>query len=168
MLPLTQQGLFQQTLLCLITNRYMAFHPQGGGGGGGIGGSTGATDNAILRADGAGGSTLQSSGITVNDNNQFGGARFTVTSVNANYSALTTDDLLSVNCSGGAIAVTLPNPAFSTGKILWIKDMTGNAAANNITMDCPGKLIDGAATALINANWGAKGFYSDFNDWFII
>lgn len=30
-----------------------------GGGGGGIGGSTGATDNAILIADGTGGSTLQ-------------------------------------------------------------------------------------------------------------
>lgn len=36
-------------------------------GGGGVGGSTGATDNAILRADGTGGSTLQSSGITVDD-----------------------------------------------------------------------------------------------------
>lgn len=39
----------------------------GSGGGGGIGGSTGATDNAILRADGTGGSTLQTSGITIAD-----------------------------------------------------------------------------------------------------
>jgi hypothetical protein len=31
-------------------------------------GSTGATDNAILRADGTGGSTLQTSGITIDDN----------------------------------------------------------------------------------------------------
>lgn len=38
-----------------------------GGGGGGIGGSTGATDNAILRADGAGGATLQNSGVTIDD-----------------------------------------------------------------------------------------------------
>lgn len=36
---------------------------------GGIGGSTGATDNAILRADGAGGVTLQSSGVTIDDSN---------------------------------------------------------------------------------------------------
>lgn len=35
--------------------------------GGGIAGSTGAVDNAILRADGAGGSTLQSSNIILSD-----------------------------------------------------------------------------------------------------
>lgn len=37
-------------------------------GGGGIGGSTGATDNAVLRADGTGGATAQSSGVTISDN----------------------------------------------------------------------------------------------------
>lgn len=35
--------------------------------GGGIGGSTGATDNAVLRADGVGGSTLQSSPVSIAD-----------------------------------------------------------------------------------------------------
>lgn len=35
-----------------------------------IGGSTGATDNAILRADGTGGATLQNSGVTISDNNE--------------------------------------------------------------------------------------------------
>lgn len=38
-----------------------------GGAGGGIGGSTGATDNAILRANGTGGSTVQSSTVTISD-----------------------------------------------------------------------------------------------------
>lgn len=38
-----------------------------GGGGGSIGGSTGSTDNALIRADGIGGSTVQSSIITLND-----------------------------------------------------------------------------------------------------
>jgi hypothetical protein len=37
---------------------------------GGIGGSTGATDNAILRADGTGGATLQNSGVTISDNSE--------------------------------------------------------------------------------------------------
>lgn len=37
------------------------------GGGSGIGGSTGATDNTILRADGTGGSTLQNSAVSIND-----------------------------------------------------------------------------------------------------
>jgi hypothetical protein len=35
--------------------------------GGGIGGTTGAVDNAILRADGTGGSTLQSSNVRIDD-----------------------------------------------------------------------------------------------------
>lgn len=39
-------------------------------GGGSIGGSTGATDNAILRADGTGGATLQNSGVTISDNSE--------------------------------------------------------------------------------------------------
>lgn len=38
-----------------------------GGGGGTIGGATGATDNAVIRADGAGGTTIQSSTVTIND-----------------------------------------------------------------------------------------------------
>jgi hypothetical protein len=39
----------------------------GGAGGGSIGGSTGATDNRLLRADGTGGATVQNSAITVSD-----------------------------------------------------------------------------------------------------
>ena len=39
----------------------------GGGASAGIGGSTGATDNAILRADGTGGATLQNSNIIIED-----------------------------------------------------------------------------------------------------
>lgn len=41
-----------------------------GGGGGSIGGSTGATDNALIRANGTGGSTIQASGCTLNDSDQ--------------------------------------------------------------------------------------------------
>lgn len=38
------------------------------GGGSGIGGSTGASDNRILRADGAGGATVQASAVSIGDN----------------------------------------------------------------------------------------------------
>ncbi|MBX9920487.1 MAG: hypothetical protein K2Y33_11790, partial [Mycolicibacterium frederiksbergense] len=37
------------------------------GGAGGIGGATGATDNAVIRADGAGGVTIQNSLVTIDD-----------------------------------------------------------------------------------------------------
>ena len=39
------------------------------GGGGTIGGNLGATDNAVPRANGAGGATLQSSGVLISDTN---------------------------------------------------------------------------------------------------
>lgn len=45
-----------------------------GAAAGGIGGSTGSTDNAILRADGTGGSTLQSSSATIDDSGNIRGA----------------------------------------------------------------------------------------------
>lgn len=41
-----------------------------GGGGGSIGGSTGATDNALIRANGTGGSTIQASGCILSDSDQ--------------------------------------------------------------------------------------------------
>lgn len=44
------------------------------GGGGTIGGSTGSTDNRLIRADGTGGSTVQSSGITIDDSDNVTGA----------------------------------------------------------------------------------------------
>ncbi len=52
---------------CTATNTWTLLGD--GGGGGSIGGSTGATDNAILRADGVGGATVQSSGCTISDAN---------------------------------------------------------------------------------------------------
>lgn len=55
---------------------------------GGIGGSTGSTDNRILRADGTGGATLQNSGGTIND---AGGAEFSTSSSTAPIKITNTD-----------------------------------------------------------------------------
>lgn len=54
----------QRLYLCESVNTWAL---QGDGGGGAIGGSTGATDNAVLRANGTGGATVQASGCTLND-----------------------------------------------------------------------------------------------------
>lgn len=58
-------------LLTVQADGSVAFETPAAGGGSGIGGSTGSTDNAILRADGTGGSTVQSSGATISDTNEF-------------------------------------------------------------------------------------------------
>jgi len=52
-------------LLTVQADGSVAFETPAGGGG--IGGSTGATDNAVLRADGTGGSTLQGSVVSIAD-----------------------------------------------------------------------------------------------------
>ena len=56
-------------LLTVQADGSVAFETPAGGG---IGGSTGSTDNAILRADGTGGSTLQSSLPVIDDNGNLG------------------------------------------------------------------------------------------------
>lgn len=57
----------QRLYLCESTNTWVLQGDGGGGGGGTIGGTLGSTDNAVPRADGTGGSTLQASGCTIND-----------------------------------------------------------------------------------------------------
>lgn len=68
---------------------------------------------------------------------------------------LATDSIVSYQLTvPGAVAVALP--AGITGTVYYLKDGTGDAAANPITIT-PNLLqtIDGAATATINTNFGA-------------
>jgi len=77
---------------------------------------------------------------------------YAYTNVNSTpYVVLTTDLYLSVDSSGGAITVQLPNAATS-GKVYIVKDRTGSAATNNITVTTVGGAvnIDGATTFVMN------------------
>lgn len=76
----------------------------------------------------------------------------TYTAVNTTpYVVQATDQFLGVDSSGGAITIQLPN-APATGRVYVIKDATGSAATNNITVTTVGGvvLIDGAATFVMN------------------
>lgn len=79
------------------------------------------------------------------------------TSVNAAaspYTALGTDVYISVDSSGGAVTIRLPN-APTNYRYYTIKDRTGNAAANNITVTTVGGAvnIDGAVTFVMTGNF---------------
>jgi hypothetical protein len=84
---------------------------------------------------------------------------FNYTNVNhaaSPYTVLSTDYYLSVDCSAGTVQLNFPNaPTF---KQLWIvKDRTGSAATNNITLTTPGGTVtfDGLTTYTMNSNYQA-------------
>lgn len=70
------------------------------------------------------------------------------------YVVLTTDDYLSVDTSTLAITIQLPN-APATGRSFIIKDRTGTAATNNITVTTVGGAvtIDGSTSYIMNTNF---------------
>ena len=81
----------------------------------------------------------------------------------------TTDDVISVQVPGPvAVAVNLPTGV--TGKTFTIKDGLGLAApATPITITPLGAdTIDGAATATINAPYGALTFIFDGGQWILV
>lgn len=92
--------------------------------------------------------------ITIASN---GTTTLTYTPVNTTpYVVLATDEFISVDCSGAPITIQLPN-APSTGRVFIIKDRTGNANVNNITVTTVGGAvnIDGAATYTMNTQFAA-------------
>ena len=82
---------------------------------------------------------------------------FTYTNVSTTpYVVLTTDNFISVDASGGARTIQLPNAA-TLGKSFVIKDRTGSAATNNITVTTVGGAvnIDAATTFVMNTAYEA-------------
>lgn len=72
------------------------------------------------------------------------------------YTVLITDEYLSVDSSGGAVTLNFPNSpvAYQT----WVvKDRTGTASVNNITLSTPGGsiTIDGQTSYTVRSNYGA-------------
>lgn len=61
------------------------------------------------------------------------------------------DGYLSVDLTGGPVIIQLPNAPI-TGRVIYIKDKLGLAAANNITVTTVGGivLIDGIASGIMN------------------
>ncbi len=86
--------------------------------------------------------------------------------VTTNYTAISNDDVVLCNQSA-AITVTLPSAANANGRILTIKDKSGSAATNNITVS-GANTIDGTASKVINTAYGVLRLVSDGSNWFSI
>jgi len=95
--------------------------------------------------------------LTISDNGLLVYA-YTATSASP-YVATATDTYISVDSSGGAKVVQLPN-APVVGRVFIVKDRTGSAGANTITVTTVGGVvnIDGATTFVMNTNYESSEF----------
>lgn len=79
------------------------------------------------------------------------------TDVNSSpYVVLATDEFISVDCSGGPITLQFPNTPV-LGQVFYVKDRTGNANVNNISVTSVGgaTLFDGVTTYTMNTQYSA-------------
>lgn len=89
------------------------------------------------------------------------------TTANLTIDTTTTDYLILCNQSGN-ITLTFPTP--TNGRILVIKDISGTAQTNTITMaQHSAEKIEGLAQSkILQTNWGSWTFSSDGTDWYMI
>lgn len=98
-----------------------------------------------------------------------GGVNFTTRTITANLTVdTTTTDCVILCNAAGAITVTLPTP--TAGRRLVIKDISGAATANNITIARhAAENIEGlAASYLIQVSYATVILHSDGTNWWIV
>lgn len=118
--------------------RMVAYHRASGAalaGAGGLGGSTGATDNRLLRADGTGGSTVQNSLVAIDDNGGYDVSLGTASTVgfNVNLAATPTGKAFRVRTSALAQLLAI-NPdgtveGDTSNQLLQLSSVSGSILA---------------------------------------
>lgn len=130
-------------------------------------GSTGA--NPVLSTITAGTNTSitnAAGSITINS----GGAGQTVSitaldNTDSPYTVLSTDYHMSCDTTAGVLVVDLPN-APATGTSYVVKDLSGTADTNNITISTAGaETIDGAATFVMNTEYESVNLLYNGSSW---
>ena len=81
------------------------------------------------------------------------------TGAGGSYSILATDHVIGVTSTAAPRTLTLPASGRVAGMTFVIKDESGGAATNNITVQGNGANIDGAASHVINTNYGFVALY---------
>ena len=79
----------------------------------------------------------------------------------------TTEVIVGVTDTSIARTITLDTDDVIAGRVIIVKDESGAAGTNNITVATEGaETIDGAASVDITVNYGALRVYSDGTNWF--
>lgn len=111
-------------------------------GGGNVGVSS-AWPGALLDVQG----TVRSTGLVAT-----GFINIAVTSKTSDYTATSSDQLILVNSTGGAVTINLPAAAGAAGAVYHIKKT--DASGNNVIVDPNGaETVDGAATSTMNTQY---------------
>jgi len=146
------------------------------GGGGALGGnvtidagqdSAGATGGTVNI--GTGNASLLGLGRAASVTSFGGGAKVQRRETAGNLTCDTAgifDYIICVTNTAAPRTITLP--AASADRVIVVKDQSGGAGANNITVVPAAGTIDGAANFVIATNYGAQGFYSDGVNWFTL
>ena len=93
------------------------------------------------------------------------------TAVTSNYTVVSSDYLIGVNSSAGALTVTLPTATtVGAGRLLVIKDEGGlSGSGKTITIAGAGsQTIDGSATRALKTNYSCVHIYSTGSGWAVI
>ena len=94
---------------------------------------------------------------------------FNHANISGTYNATTSNHFIGCDTSSAPVTINLPAAATAgAGFHLEIKDESGNAKNNNITID--GNLsetIDGELTLVLSADYDAASLYCDGSNWFI-
>lgn len=129
------------------------------------------TGGSLRLTLGSGGLATFFNGVTVSSGNLSFGQGFVgvIRSVAGNITGANTDYCLNVTSTASARTVTVPNAA-NSNQVFIIKDGSGGAATNNITVTTPGgtKTFDGATSYVINTNYGSVTLMYDGTNYLII
>lgn len=122
----------------------------------GVGGSTGSTDNAVLRADGTGGATLQASTFVIPDNFT-ASPNATVNHASLQATGATTNVSVSIVPKGtGAVSLHVPDGTATGGNV-----RGSNAVDLQTSRDAATQVASGTSSALVGGRRGtASGSYA--------
>ncbi len=104
-----------------------------------------------------------------NDDGKFDLVELARTAIAVDYTTTDNDLYIAVTDTSSARTVTLLSATVAEGRTITIKDESGLAGTNSITIATEGsETIDGSATLVISSNYGVARLISDGTDWFTI
>jgi hypothetical protein len=92
------------------------------------------------------------------------GTNYTPTATS--YQVLRSDCIIAVTSTASARTITMPAAGMEIGQVWTVKDESGGALVNNITISGNGVNIDGAATKVISTNYGFVNLYWNGSQFF--